>query len=1529
MADFKTALIALSNSEVTYGQIEDNIGKILNRNPALAIEILEQLQDAYNAGIIGPERLAQFKSYVTQLSSRENPEITIAHEARAAVAPSGDIDLALDFDLSPVTESPKTPHSDKGSTDTSWPDGKSKKSRRGKGQKIEPGTIIRSRFQLDKILGVGGMGTVFRGRDLIKVEARDKNPYVALKILNEDFKDHPDAFIALQREASRQQKLAHPNITTVHDFDRTEDGTFYLTMELLEGEPLNKYIKKVVKPQKGLPFDQAFSMIEGLAKALIYAHEHDIVHSDFKPGNCFVTTDGTMKVLDFGIARAVKTPGQTDNSDKTVFDPGKLGALTPPYASVEMLEEQEPDTRDDIYALACVAYELLTGKHPFNKLRATTARDNELIPVPVKGLTKAQNKAIVRGLGFTRETRSQTVGEFLEELRGKPAKFGNPWITIPSVAVILAAVAVFPLVGLIQEREVSRLINEIKSGEPERVEATLNTLRNDQSNGDRTDRIIVATRNEILSYYDLKIAAKVNVSERQLDLAGAMTLIQEIEDFAVFSDSTQVAAWRQRVRTTKSNLLNQKTAAFEEAILADKLLDLDDQTNDVHDILRVTEPLSPKLHQSLVLRLPGAYAAAIQRAIINQEFERAVSLSQAALKVAPEDPYLKDLVDKIAGAQERTQIERQLDASLGRIRDAMAVGTQLADFQVIQDDVEQIAFYQPQAPVLAELSTTVETLAAAMLSPSHEASEQIRPPEDSNSYEVLFNALGLNEVARQYRELLTGTEKNLAEVFDQLRTAILDQNFDINSAQVAETLAALPNIDAQHPKYRASLEMLSQWVLKKARRARSLGDLDAAQADIDALVALINNRIPLRKIGDEQQILLALRNNNAVHYAQNSEEQSAQFDRQSAELADILVQAPINENELSLLLNAYDSLAATDPASSRLGQFEKNVIENAQTAYRAALVEEKPARALELLRMVLIHFPEDGETYKTYLDVSKVARDSSFSARDSETAAFKQELVDLIEQNTGDRTWSQKVEQVFLKLTRLMATEPQWLNEQRSIIAQSFLTQASTQLEANAVSRAANLLHRANPYLANNAEATKLRAALDAAQQNFLIEHRIRERDARLMGLRQDFENNIESLDTKNATRSFTRLRQAAPTDDTFVREQAPRQLAAAYIQSAEEALQRDDRYRAQEILDTAVSILPSESALQEARQRILNLSKDSSLSPQPNLLGEFDVASALTQIREIKRINSRVFFEQKSTWAATIAERVRQLSGDGDTDTSGLVTEAQEIFIDEPQIQSLIANVGHRIRQINPAKEIALMQESGQLSKARRLLDALSKSERNEVRYTNLIAQQQQRMEIAREHFAEFRRLLRINEREEGRAALEKALKIWNDNETFLNEYRQIEERASLAIPNELETTGVGASQHDAHCLHKLAGLGKRVDGTCYDMLSPTSRGPLLVVIPAKEGSSGKFAIGKFEVTVGDFNSFCRDSDICTPDTETPNNVAKNNIGKDEINAYLAWLSKKTQQAYRIPTPNEWQYAASANGLQPVKDANCKSLKI
>ena len=282
------------------------------------------------------------------------------------------------------------------------------------------GSTIRGRFKLEKLLGTGGMGKVYKALDLLKEEAKDRKPYVAVKLLNDNFRDHPEAFISLQREASRQQKLSHPNIATVYDFDRVGGpGTaVYITMELMEGVEIKDYIRKKVKPKKGLPFKKAYEIIKQIGAGLTYAHEHQLVHSDFKPSNAFLCNNGKVKTLDFGIARAVENP-LTGDMTQTLFDPGKLGALTPAYASHEQLDGKEPDIRDDVYAFGCVAYELLTGKHPFGKMPANQAREKGLTPPYVESLNKIQNAALRGAVAFFRADRSPSVSHFIKELEGK------------------------------------------------------------------------------------------------------------------------------------------------------------------------------------------------------------------------------------------------------------------------------------------------------------------------------------------------------------------------------------------------------------------------------------------------------------------------------------------------------------------------------------------------------------------------------------------------------------------------------------------------------------------------------------------------------------------------------------------------------------------------------------------------------------------------------------------------------------------------------------------------------------------------------------------------------------------------------------------------------------------------------------------------------------------------------------------------------------------------------------------------------
>ncbi len=299
------------------------------------------------------------------------------------------------------------------------------------------GDTLNGRFVLEECLGFGGMGMVYKALDLRKLEAADRNPYLAIKILNVQFRGHPKSLIALQREAKKAQMLAHPNIVAVYDFDR-EGSTVYLTMEYLSGNPLSQLLRGA--DFTGLPYGEALPIIGGMAKGLAYAHERGFVHCDLKPANVFLTDSGNVKIIDFGIARVFQKP--EENAEATVFDPGSLGGMTPAYASPEMLEHREPDPRDDIFALGCISYELLTGHHPFNRSPATQARHTGIHPQRPNNLGARQWRALQAALSLDRETRTPTVACFLQGISTErlPARsLAKAAWSVLAIALLLAA----------------------------------------------------------------------------------------------------------------------------------------------------------------------------------------------------------------------------------------------------------------------------------------------------------------------------------------------------------------------------------------------------------------------------------------------------------------------------------------------------------------------------------------------------------------------------------------------------------------------------------------------------------------------------------------------------------------------------------------------------------------------------------------------------------------------------------------------------------------------------------------------------------------------------------------------------------------------------------------------------------------------------------------------------------------------------------------------------------------------------------
>ncbi|HET7130857.1 MAG TPA: serine/threonine-protein kinase, partial [Gammaproteobacteria bacterium] len=532
------------------------------------------------------------------------------------------------------TGAPFTGRSGTGSSVSSWTD--ASRLPEQPLQALERGSVLKGRFVLENVVGRGGMGVVFRAKDLRKEEAQDRDPYVAIKILNDEFRRHPESLKALQREARKSQQLAHPNIVSVFDFDR-DGGTVYMTMEYLEGESLDRIIKN---PKfEGMALTEAYPLIRGLGSALSYAHDKGIVHSDFKPGNCFVTKTG-IKVFDFGIAQAAKIKGEL-KGEETKFDAGTLGALTPAYASCEMIDGEAPDTRDDIYALGCVVYEMLTGKHPFGKKSAADAREQKLLPLPIKRLTRRQWRAIEKSLAFKRADRCGSVWELVDGL-AKRQLFTAPRIAVGAAAVVVLGVGAYFGVGAWQQAQRGRLVEALSSREDARVTPALQRLGTLEA----VDRITVLQEVSapLLDWYIARIDAAVDERRQRYDFPGAAALVAEAKNW--FPDSARLTMRETMLESRKNELLQELDQRFNDNLQAGRLLD-DPQGEDIVDVLTIVSQVDPGHKLLSDPRLSFAYAERATAALEAADVARARPLIDAGLARDPGNAQLTDLRDKL------------------------------------------------------------------------------------------------------------------------------------------------------------------------------------------------------------------------------------------------------------------------------------------------------------------------------------------------------------------------------------------------------------------------------------------------------------------------------------------------------------------------------------------------------------------------------------------------------------------------------------------------------------------------------------------------------------------------------------------------------------------------------------------------------------------------------------------------------------------------------------------------------------------
>jgi serine/threonine-protein kinase len=247
--------------------------------------------------------------------------------------------------------------------------------------KAVPGVprIVDGKYRIERLLGRGGMGAVYRTRDL------RLHRLVALKVVHADLPGDPEARVRFRREAQVVARLQHPSIVTVYDYGSFGDSSAFIVMELVHGEDLRRVLQREVR----LEPSRAVRILEDVCGAVEAAHREGVLHGDLKPENILLLPEGSAteaKVLDFGVPKVM--PGRdaepAADTPPVMTAPGPVVG-TPAYMAPELFRLSEPDARTDVFSLGVIAYEMIRGALPFGRgtlSEMVLARSRGVPPIP-------------------------------------------------------------------------------------------------------------------------------------------------------------------------------------------------------------------------------------------------------------------------------------------------------------------------------------------------------------------------------------------------------------------------------------------------------------------------------------------------------------------------------------------------------------------------------------------------------------------------------------------------------------------------------------------------------------------------------------------------------------------------------------------------------------------------------------------------------------------------------------------------------------------------------------------------------------------------------------------------------------------------------------------------------------------------------------------------------------------------------------------------------------------------------------------
>ncbi|MFT6916493.1 MAG: hypothetical protein ACJAWL_002833 [Motiliproteus sp.] len=1152
------------------------------------------------------------------------------------------------------------------------------------------GSVLKERFRLVEFIGYGGMGDVYKAEDSRRMDADDADPLVAIKVLNKTFRDHPESLRALQRETRKTQHLAHPNIINVFDFDRDRDNVF-MTMELMKGRPLNEEIKA---HPRGFALVEVLNYILGMAEALKYAHHKGVIHSDFKPSNVFVH-QGVIKVFDFGIARAAKAgqheSGSVAATDVEVdsFDAGSLGALTPSYASPEMLDTEEwaPAPEDDIYALGCITYELLTGQHPFReggqKVPGNVACAQGLKPVRIKQLSRGQWKALQRTLSFQRQLRTPCVQDFIDDFMPTEGvrSLTSRWLFWPGAVVLIVGAAYFPVQALWQQRQVNAFVERLDSGSEAQITAQLAEI----------ETYGITQRD--LYFNDVRVKeALANFFVTRFEQQAAEDQYHAVDALIaqanrIYEDSRHIAEQTEVISKRRAQRLNELNAELTQILDADLegFILTYRQLQPLLKIIRQVDRNSPMLRDP---RAPVQYLAAVRAFGRQHDYAPAMAMLTVALTQFPERQDF--LQEQLRLTRERKDYQRQqrigeLQQLLTRWNEQPVELDQSAEaltplIELLELDAANPVALTARKRLMAALEAAIEPqLAANRWAPARQLLGQFSGALDLLERERLVRTIEQHQYAYEdgLKRLLRAINK--AARSGNLGTASEDSALSLLS--VLQQSAAAPSIVHQ------AQERIARGHLRQARLERSQQHWNAARGQLQAARALevegkVKGNTPLQTAleqelvsvteaearaqdGSPGEASLATEPGIAVEIAQLYQDFDASL------LAPDELSLPRSEQALALL-DQIEQLVPQEPRlnNARL-QIAARYLKDAQTLVDRERLQE----ALVLAERGAGMIPESAALESQIDSVQQALQQHQQQLQYQRLLGVQQELQVAADARTLTPAWEKQL------LTRLIEFEaqqgdPDFSRRLRQQLSQDLLDQAQTLRIDKQFDRALEALGSARRFDPEIDGLVAEAESIEQAEQRYKTAQAEAREKAAVEGAKQSFSTQIAANDIRQAKKTLNSIANKLNSEGLFISQEVPEAFASAYLRLAAQQAKRQRYQDASQLIAAGLHYTPgsvtliskqAEYGVQLDIKRFLRDAEQAGaddLEPLQQSLGHFK-----------ESVSGGRYKKLQATLYARLLKRIQVLQTVDAPAAAHLLSRAQRVFPNAAAFSDLVLN--------------------------------------------------------------------------------------------------------------------------------------------------------------------------------------------------------------------------------------------------------------